>query len=80
MCMYIVFALAENGVLTTYDFRDYVPLVDLLGEYFQVRDDYMNLDSPAVRLVLLRLPAVGFTTEEYPISYSTPRVKASLKI
>ncbi|EIM86252.1 terpenoid synthase [Stereum hirsutum FP-91666 SS1] len=26
---------------------DYIPLVNLLGEYFQVRDDYMNLDSPA---------------------------------
>ncbi|EIM86240.1 terpenoid synthase [Stereum hirsutum FP-91666 SS1] len=24
---------------------DYIPLVNLLGEYFQVRDDYMNLDS-----------------------------------
>ncbi|EIM91052.1 terpenoid synthase [Stereum hirsutum FP-91666 SS1] len=25
---------------------DYIPLVNLLGNYFQVRDDYMNLDSP----------------------------------
>lgn len=79
MCMYIAFALAENGVLTTYDFRDYVPLVDLLGEYFQVRDDYMNLDSPAVRL-LIRCPTVCVTTEGHFIFYSTPRVKASLKI
>ena len=28
---------------------DYVPLVDLFGVYYQVRDDYMNLQSPTVR-------------------------------
>ena len=25
--------------------RDYVPLVNLIGIYFQIRDDYMNLQS-----------------------------------
>lgn len=29
--------------------RNYVPLVDLLGIWFQIRDDYMNLQSSTVR-------------------------------
>lgn len=28
---------------------DYVPLVNLFGVYFQIRDDYMNLQSTEVR-------------------------------
>ena len=28
--------------------RDYVPLVNLFGVYFQIRDDYMNLQSTEV--------------------------------
>jgi len=28
---------------------DYIPLVNLLGVYFQIRDDYMNLQSTEVR-------------------------------
>lgn len=28
--------------------RNYVPLVDLLGIWFQIRDDYMNLQSNMV--------------------------------
>lgn len=28
--------------------RNYVPLVDLLGIWFQIRDDYMNLQSSTV--------------------------------
>jgi geranylgeranyl diphosphate synthase type 3 len=27
---------------------DYVPLVNLIGVYFQIRDDLMNLQSPEV--------------------------------
>jgi hypothetical protein len=27
---------------------DYVPLVNLIGIYFQIRDDLMNLQSPVV--------------------------------
>ena len=34
--------------------RDYVPLVNLFGIYFQIRDDYMNLQSTQVRLIVLR--------------------------
>ncbi|KAF7303777.1 hypothetical protein MIND_00607300 [Mycena indigotica] len=30
--------------------RDYVPLVNLIGVYFQIRDDYMNLQSKEVQL------------------------------
>jgi len=29
-------------------YSDYVPLVNLIGVYFQVRDDYMNLQSDQV--------------------------------
>lgn len=29
--------------------RDFVPLVNDLGTYFQIRDDYMNLKSDVVR-------------------------------
>ncbi len=28
--------------------RDYVPLVNIFGIYFQIRDDYMNLQSTQV--------------------------------
>ena len=28
--------------------RDYVPLVNLIGIFFQIRDDLMNLQSPLV--------------------------------
>ena len=30
---------------------DYVPLTDLIGVYFQIRDDYMNLQSNQVSLL-----------------------------
>lgn len=33
--------------------RDYTPLVNKIGIHFQVRDDYMNLQSKQVRLFLL---------------------------
>lgn len=32
---------------------DYVPLVNLIGVYFQIRDDYMNLQSDQVSLTFL---------------------------
>lgn len=34
-------------------YRDYVPLVNLIGIYFQIRDDYMNLQSDQVSFILL---------------------------
>ncbi len=34
-------------------YRDYVPLVNLFGIYFQIRDDYMNLQSTQVRPLIL---------------------------
>jgi hypothetical protein len=33
----------------TFGVSDYVPLVNLFGVYFQIRDDYMNLQSTEVR-------------------------------
>jgi len=34
-------------------FRDYVPLVNLIGVLFQIRDDLMNLQSKEVSLVIV---------------------------
>ncbi|KAH0829020.1 isoprenoid synthase domain-containing protein [Lanmaoa asiatica] len=34
-----------RALLITFDISDYVPLVNLIGVYFQIRDDYMNLQS-----------------------------------
>jgi hypothetical protein len=33
---------------------DYVPLTDLIGIYFQIRDDYMNLQSNQVSSLPLK--------------------------
>lgn len=33
---------------------DYVPLVNLISVYFQIRDDYMNLQSSEVRYMTKR--------------------------
>ena len=38
----------DSGLLTIN--RNYVPLVNLLGVYYQIRDDYMNLQSSQVRI------------------------------
>ena len=35
-------------VFITVCLSDYVPLTDLIGIYFQIRDDYMNLQSNQV--------------------------------
>lgn len=32
-------------------YSDYVPLVNLFGVYYQIRDDYMNLQSSEVRIL-----------------------------
>lgn len=37
-----------------WDGSDYVPLVNLIGIYFQIRDDYMNLQSDQVKCLCLR--------------------------
>jgi hypothetical protein len=36
-------------ILIQKKFRDYVTLVDLIGVFYQIRDDYLNLRSPIVR-------------------------------
>lgn len=66
--------LFETTFLTAY--RDYVPLVNLIGVFFQIRDDLMNLQSsevgdptdPPLRVWLIRYYA------------STHRIKVLQKI
>lgn len=41
----------SNGSLIDILPSDYVPLVNLLGIYFQIRDDYMNLQDNTVSLI-----------------------------
>lgn len=36
-------------------YSNYVPLVNIFGIYFQIRDDYMNLQSTQVRAISLSL-------------------------
>ncbi len=46
--------------------RDYIPLVNKLAYYFQVRDDFINLQSQDVRLharLALRLVALTCALE-----------------
>src|SRR5258708_11601294 len=45
--------------------RDYVPLVNLIAVAFQIRDDYMNLQSSEVRTSFLTIKSI-----ECPISSS----------
>lgn len=35
------------------DSSDYVPLVNLIAIFFQIRDDYMNLQSTEVRVAIV---------------------------
>ena len=53
--------------------RDYVPLVNLIGIYFQIRDDYMNLQNNEVRFI-----SVASYQSCLP-SFSTLRIKVSRK-
>jgi len=39
--------------------RDYVPLANLIGIIFQIRDDYVNLQSAEVRPLARLVVAVG---------------------
>lgn len=43
----LAFFVTING-----SYSDYVPLVNLIGVYFQIRDDYMNLQSTEVGALL----------------------------
>jgi hypothetical protein len=46
---------------------DYVPLVNIFGIYFQIRDDYMNLQSTQVRIpIITRLLGVCLGLERLP--------------
>ena len=42
-------AIYSHITSTFSPYSDYVPLVDLISIYFQIRDDYMNLQSTQVR-------------------------------
>lgn len=48
MCSLSHFLLRDRVLI---DFRDYVPLVNLIAIYFQIRDDYMNLQNNEVRYI-----------------------------
>jgi geranylgeranyl diphosphate synthase type 3 len=41
--------LEINEIFKIYSGSDYTPLVNIIGIHFQVRDDYMNLQSTEVR-------------------------------
>lgn len=43
---------------------DYVPLVNLIGVFFQIRDDYFNLQSKEVREIMF-FPKTGFNLVQY---------------
>jgi hypothetical protein len=47
MCESLCFSVSP---LAHWNGRDYVPLVNLIGTYFQIRDDYMNLQSDQASL------------------------------
>lgn len=48
-------SLSTLPILTTHR-SDYVPLIQIFGIFFQIRDDYMNLQSTQVRCISLKLP------------------------
>ena len=54
--------------------RNYIPLVNLLGVYFQIRDDLMNLQSTEV-MISLHVPSRFIET----FSISSPNLKAWLR-
>lgn len=62
-----------NGVLlvllTQFLHRDYVPLVNLIGVYFQIRDDLMNLQSAEVGSS--SLPYTSLTLISFLTQYTT---------
>ena len=45
--------------------RDYIPLVNLIGVLFQIRDDYMNLQSDEVCAVLLCISLLNISSLQY---------------
>lgn len=55
---------------------DYIPLVNLLGVYFQIRDDYMNLQSTEVGP---HQPTTNLLVPSTPSRLSTSTIKASRK-
>ena len=57
--------------------RDYVPLVNLIGVFFQIRDDLMNLQSTEV----VRLPpSLTNTSHHLVVIHSIHQIKVSRKI
>jgi geranylgeranyl pyrophosphate synthase len=50
MCMSLAYKCPTTQGFNDASFgSDYVPLVNLIGVYFQIRDDLMNLQSTEVR-------------------------------
>jgi geranylgeranyl diphosphate synthase type 3 len=52
VCVRLSSIFQQHLWLIKHTTRDYVPLVNLIGVYFQIRDDLMNLQSTEV----VRLP------------------------
>ena len=58
----------ENSFFFWWSCRDYVPLVNLIGVFFQIRDDLMNLQSSEVsefRLCMLLVPVKLISPYQY---------------
>ena len=56
-------AMPLTAVTDSYPNSDYVPLVNLIGVHFQIRDDYMNLQSTQVRLISYSVCIVELLTQ-----------------
>ena len=56
--------------------KDYLPLIKLIGKYFQIRDDYANLKFDEVSFFVFKKTFV----KSFNSNFSTPTKKALLKI
>jgi geranylgeranyl diphosphate synthase type 3 len=52
-CVCLTWSPLISPELTETPTSDYIPLTDLIGVHFQIRDDYMNLQSSQVSLLCI---------------------------
>lgn len=64
-------------LLTLGIIRDYTGLVSKIGIHFQVRDDYMNLQSQQVLVILIQCDGSVVLTSSF--AHSMPITKAFVK-